>query len=335
MFQPAITGSLYWDGDNQDQSLYKYGLTPENDAPAEPRVMRFLSPEGERLIMSCDDGSFGVPSLSEGVYMMIPEMGVGEIASTKNVSHYSYEALKRGSIDIVTIGDSVPVVGGKPYFTQVLTEMLEPFGTINSNNIAVGGTVSEHWVPGTQLYEGSLKPLLPEADLVIISLGGNDLMQYVSNALNGGNIQVAIDGFEPFVLGVMDRVLSIVEDIHANNPEIDIVYCLYPNYTNSDMWKGSLGFAHTFVSQKVLEALDIVRASIPAAHRFILMDLYGASETLDLDDLLFDQLHFNSAGHEVYAEEIFRALGGARIGDALGMEKNFGIYKPDVDLAKP
>lgn len=335
MLQPAITGSLYWDGDMGDQSLYRYALTPQNDAPAEPRIMRFLSPDGERLVMSCDDGSFGVPSLSEGVYMMIPQMNDGEIASTKNVSHYTYEALKAGQIDVVTIGDSVPVVGGKPTFTEVLKEIMQPFGTINANNIAVGGTISEHWVPGTDLYENSLKPLLPETDLVVISLGGNDLLHYVNNALSGGNIQAAIDDFEPFVIEIMDRVLAIVEDIHSINPEIDVVYCLYPNYADSDMWKGQLGFAHSFVSTKVVEALDIVRASIPAGHRFILMDLYGATEDLDLDALLYDQLHFNTAGQEIYAEEIFRALGGARIGDSLGMEKNFGLYKPDMDLETP
>lgn len=263
--------------------------------------------------------------------MMIPEMEDGEIASTKNVSHYSYEALKNGHIDLVTIGDSVPVVGGKPTFTEVLDQMLQPFGTVNAQNIAVGGTVSENWVPGTSLFDNSLKPLLADADLLIISLGGNDLMHYVNNALNGGDLQGAIDGFESFVMEIMDRVLAIVDEVHATNPSVDIVYCLYPNYADSDMWKGQLGFAHSFVSTKVVEALEIVRASIPAAHRFILMDMYGASENFDLDELLYDQLHFNTAGQEVYAEEIFRSLGGARVGDTLGLEKNFGIYKPDPE----
>ena len=329
MFQPAVTGRIYLDGDGVDQSLYSFGLTPENDTVAEPRVMRFLSPEGERLIMSCEDGTFGIPSLQEGLYLMIPELSQDEVASTKNVSMHSYEALKNGHIDIVTIGDSVPVVGGNPNFTQVLETMLQPFGTVNANNIAVGGTVSENWVPGTSLFDNNLKPLLPDTDLLIISLGGNDLLYYVNNAMNGGNIQGAIDGFEPFVLEVMDRMLAIVDEVHKHNPDIDVVYCLYPNYADSNMWKNSLGFMHSFVSTKVVEALDIVRASIPAGKSFIMMDMYGASESLDLDALLSDQLHFNTAGHEIYAEEIFRALGGARVGDSLGLEKVFGIAKDE------
>jgi hypothetical protein len=68
----------------------------------------------------------------------------------------------------------------------------------------------------------------------------------------------------------------------------------------------------------------------------LLADMYGASHTLDapLDDYMVDELHFNSAGHTFYAEEIFKTLGGVLVGESplggdprspLGEEHNFSF----------
>ena len=48
----------------------------------------------------------------------------------------------------------------------------------------------------------------------------------------------------------------------------------------------------------------------------VLVDLFGLTPQLPqpLDDYLDDALHFNEVGHDLYAHEVFRALGGVIVG---------------------
>ena len=69
--------------------------------------------------------------------------------------------------------------------------------------------------------------------------------------------------------------------------------------------------------------------SCPSSRISSLVDLYNfflQRTDLDLDDVLYDDLHFNSQGHQIYAEQIFRALGGAEVGgEGLGTDGSWGL----------
>jgi lysophospholipase L1-like esterase len=221
------------------------------------------------------------------------------------------DAVAEGSVNMVTFGDSVPVQGDPSMFPDRIVEKLSELVTVNSTNVAIGGTISTDWLPGTSNFEQVLVPHLADADLIVISLGGNDVMGYAANAMSDpAGIAGAVDGLNDFLISVMGNVMAIVAEIRVHNPDVDIVYCLYPNYAKSDMWSSVVpAMFQTLVTDLVTTGLDLVRESIPSEEDVVLMDLYGATADVDLDLYLFDQLHFNDAGQDLYADEILKVLG--------------------------
>ena len=75
----------------------------------------------------------------------------------------------------MTFGDSVPVVGDAPMFPDRLATLIGDLAEVDSRNIAVGGTLSTDWVPGSNYFENRLRPNIADADVIVISVGGNDI----------------------------------------------------------------------------------------------------------------------------------------------------------------
>ena len=79
------------------------------------------------------------------------------------------------------------------------------------------------------------------------------------------------------------------------------------------------------------------RDSFTPEDDIVLVDLLGLTPDLPvpLDDYLADPLHFNDLGHDLYAHEVFRALGGVIVGEsilatppvALRSQQNFGYIE--------
>lgn len=325
--EAATSGLVYLDNDNSSTSTYDDQFDPRIDAPLKGIIVHLLGPDGFMdAVETCDDGVYGFDQLTEGVYIV--EFGIEDSEfTTKNRARYFPAALRKGDVHIITIGDSVPKVGDKPFFPERLGNLLSQFGKITNDNIAIPGTTSEHWLPGTFNFNKELAPRLPTADVVIISLGGNDVLQYVQeNAQDLSGIAAALENFPKFVQEIRERVLTIANAIRQVNPHLDIVYCLYPNYATSDLWNEMLYGFGDLVTGYVTEALSQVRASITPSDNILLVDLFGGTQNVDLDNILYDYLHFNDAGQQLYAEEIFVILGGVRIGDKpLGLVRNVGV----------
>ena len=70
---------------------------------------------------------------------------------------------RNGAIKLVTMGDSVPVVGDKPTFPDRLASLLGGLAPVENRNIAVGGTLSTHWLPGTSHCDNILLPEIADA----------------------------------------------------------------------------------------------------------------------------------------------------------------------------
>lgn len=329
---PSVSGRIYNDQDNSDESRYSQSFDSATDQGIGGVEVHLLGTSPLISGETCSDGSFAIGPLDDGVYLLEVGLEDGQSVTSKNRPARLPEAIREGAVTIVTFGDSIPVVGDSPFYPARLAEILAPLATIENINVAVGGTTSENWLPGTNLYENTLVPEIADADVIMISLGGNDVLYYANDAMsNIATVPAALEGLGEFLLEVMDNVMTTVDAIREINPNVDIVYGLYPNYAETDLWYSFLGGATVAISEKMVEGIEMVRATLDSTEDIVLIDLYGAWPGEVLNDYLYDQLHFNDAGQRAYAEEVFQALGGVRIGsDALGTEISMGCYNPDA-----
>ena len=180
--------------------------------------------------------------------------------------------------------------------------------------MAVPGSLSTQWVPGTGYFEDKVKPNVADADVIIISVGGNDITSSLDiSALQ--NIDKAIEDTYQLVSDIVENIRSMATEIRSINPDVDIVYCLYVDYGTATIqpW----GLASQFLPEgTITNILVSAREQVPSDEGIILADLFGASQSLmsPLDEYLYDALHFNDKGQTMYAEEVFQSLGGVLIG---------------------
>ena len=235
----------------------------------------------------------------------------------------------------MTFGDSLPVEGSSPFFPERLADLLAPLAEVESENVARGGSISTQWLPGTTFFENRLLPQVGDADLIIASIGGNDIMGHIdAGAL--ADPEGALAEIEVLVGEIVENVVAIADALREENPDVDFLYCLYVDYgsaTSTYPWS----VADQFLAEGAIAALlESALVQVPKDSNLIIADLFGASQALDdpLDDYLYDSLHFNDRGQTLYAEEIFKVLGGVLIGESplggeprspLGLEKTYSF----------
>jgi lysophospholipase L1-like esterase len=320
-----VLGQIYTDIDQSERSLWDGGSFGPTDEAVQGLTVTLIGANGSEQTETCEDGTFGFGDLEEGSYLTVVDWEDGTLCRTRNCQTGLAEAVESGRVKIVTLGDSVPVVGDAPFFPARLTDMLSPFADVENVNIAVGGTTSVDWVPGTPNFDQRFGPHLESADVVIVSLGGNDFLQYANEAF--ANPQEAIAGFPDFVREVMGRVLLIKDTVALQNPDADLVYLLYPDYSQSGTWSEQFGFAISIIQGLIADALEQILNELGPEEDILMVDFYGYfRETgLNLDAHLYDLLHFNDAGQQVYAERLFEVLGGVSIADEIGTNPRFAL----------
>ena len=332
---PGIEGLLYWDRDASNMSVHLAGYDESVDEPLAGARVRLLGPNGEQTVSSCRDGTFAFGPLEDGIYHVAPEQPEGTRCTRKNCAPSTAKALSKGEITVVTFGDSIPTEGDNTRFPSRLADLLGDLAEIDNRNVAVGGSTSPDWLPGTRNFEQQLGPHIEDADVIIVSLGGNDVTRYASNpAVLAGGVEGAIEGAYDVVEQVVANIQEILLAVRERNPSVDFVYCLYVDYSKAEQdrfWsliRGVLG------EDSVRDIHNRARTAIPDDQGIILVDVFGATEDLVVDDLLADTLHLNGAGHTLYAEEIFEVLGGVLVGESpiptygsspLGLEKIFSF----------
>jgi hypothetical protein len=161
---------------------------------------------------------------------------------------------------------------------------------------------------------------------VVVSLGGNDLQFFVQDSMGSGDLLGAAATFPGFIDGVLANGLTIIQEIQARAPHVDIVYCVYMNYLNTSEMQGLLGGFYDLAQGLLVGALDSVRTQFSAVDGVVLADMSSALGDELLDNYLMDFVHLSDQGHEFYAREVFMALGGAIVGDEpLGLDRLFGV----------
>jgi lysophospholipase L1-like esterase len=322
----VVRGRVYVDENRSDLSVLKNEYESGVDSPVQGQTMRLYGSGQVWEAETCEDGSFDFFDIQDGVYVVGPVGGDGDWwTTTKNSAGSFLKAVERGNVTLVTIGDSIPVVGDGNRFPTRLKKLIGQVVDVESRNIAIGGTTSPDWAPGKPAFV-NLIPHIADADVVIISLGGNDILglaiEMLSPLLSGGEVDIekTIEAAHALVNEIADNIRAMTVAIRAVKPEIDIVFCLYPDYTEAgDTFPWSL--APSILGEGGFEGIvEEARDALKAEDGVILADVYEASLGLNLDDYLHvangqaDPIHLGPRGHILYAEQIFLALGGVIVG---------------------
>jgi lysophospholipase L1-like esterase len=310
-----LSGMLYRDGDTSSASLHSQGYFPKFDDPIGGWTVRLLGYGVEWETASCGNGEFHFSGLDEGTYVFAPEAAPDTDCTSNNLPRRFPEAVREGHVTLVTIGDSVPKVGPKPFFPARTAWMVRRVAEVENRNVAVPGTTTIHWLPGGNLFETVLAPELPEADVVVISVGGNDVMGFIGGALgNPSRALIKLQGLEVFTQQVHDNVATIITEIQARAPHVDVVFCLYVNYAATTYWGKQAGPYADLLKVAGHNVLVKARGLLAAMPGVLIADMFGAWGDASADPLLIDSVHLSAAGHALYAEEIFKVLGGTSIG---------------------
>lgn len=328
--EAQVVGQLYTDADGADRSRYLAEVGA--DDPAVTAALTLLGGDEPQRFEACEDGRFSIDGLSDGAWLIAPPAD-GTCTRRNCARNFANAVQADGRAVIVTVGDSVPVIGDAPPFPERVKTLFEGVADIDSRNIAVPGSTSPEWIPNTNYY-ARLEAELDDADVVVISIGGNDILAMLSNPAVLSDIPGAIEDARALVVEIAGRVVDITTAIHATNPDIDVIFCLYPDYTQAvghQLWGLAGGLIGADTLREVLEgALDAIGPEEP----ILVADMRGALLGIDLTSYLYDALHFAHPGQVAYAEEIFEVLGGVLIGPSplgelgktpLGADRAYGF----------
>ncbi|MGM0575121.1 MAG: SGNH/GDSL hydrolase family protein [Myxococcota bacterium] len=322
---PAVSGRFYVDRDESAESLYEQFGSTEHDEPLSGRGVALVGTGGEAATESCPDGRFSFGAVAEGTWLVVPDLAAEEACTTHNCPRRFSEAVSEGAVKIVTIGDSVPHAGPHPHFPARLRTLVQPLAEAENVNVAVPGAVTDDWLPGSDYFEDRFAPHAGDADVVVVSVGGNDLKNYMGDLTSKSSDEVfgLLEAFPEYFEGVTGNIETILEEIRARAPEADIVYCIYPNYGNSETWQDMAGSFHAVIPGLVGSTFDDLRTAVAALDGVVIADIEASLGTDDVEPYLNDPLHMNDLGHQLYADRIFEALGGVVVGEEGGPETPF------------
>ncbi len=326
LVEPSIGGRVYEDGDCSAQSLRAQRFVAPADSGLGGELVQLLGahPAAERA--TCPDGTFAFGALPAGSYLLaLPRPGP---CTSNNRPVRLPDAIRSGAVTLVTFGDSIPAYGAEPFFPARLAALLRPLAPVSDVNLAVPGTMTTDWLPGTALFENTLAPELAAADVAIISLGGNDIQNFANcwSGCDPAELAARMEEFPAFFAEVLARIHIILDEVRARAPQADVVYLIYPNYGRSSFWAEYAGEWIGLVELVLDNTLRDMRRDLSRVPGVLLADLLAATAQEDLDRFLSDPLHLSDAGADFWAREVFQTLGGALVGpEPLGSERMFGF----------
>ena len=306
----AVTVYLYTDGDGASSTFYDQPQGPD-DAPLVGATVRLWSPgAAPRVALDCGPGRYGFLDLPPGPHQL--DVAVDRETTSNNVGRALSAAIARGDVKILTFGDSIPAYGPKPWFPTQLAELLDPLVAVDNVNQAIPGSQTVDWLPHTGNFDDLLAPHLADADVIVFSLGGNDLMDlaYGAEISSAAEALALLDELDVALVTIEANLASIYAALRAAAPDADILWFLYPNYAASENWAPYLGEYQELAAVLMAGKLDEVRERMAALEGVLIADMHGSLDKPTLDSYLWDELHLNVPGHRYYAEEVFMTLGG-------------------------
>lgn len=193
------------------------------------------------------------------------------------------------------VGDSTKSGGYLPYLEELLEEE-KGIKEVDFYNFGVKGSKTTQLLKRLQSEE--MKEVLPKADLVILTIGGNDIMKIVKD--NFSNLQLSI--FDKEREDYINNLYQIMNMIIRANPDTSIV--LVGVYNPFSHWFSDVKELDQIVSDWNVASQKVV-ANYPNAYFVHIEDLFlNSGESL----LYKDNFHPNDRGYELIAKRLNETL---------------------------
>ena len=325
-----VSGTVYADFPDYSQtdlfqrySGHDFGLPDIN--------VDLFSQNGDKLSATTDEnGDYIFSDVNDGKYLMFagtPEKA--EACTTHNDVENLAKWFKTDSIKYVAFGDSTTVYGDPVPYPARLNKILREFFTVDFKNAGVSGSTTSDWMPGPGGYYDRNKNLFKAADLIVVSLGGNDLADGAEN--------YSVEQAEAAMKQAEKNLETIINSLRLLNPDAVIVATVYPNYSLADTYwlqyvsSDWLGLIQAGMDGMIRDMRRYLSTNIPD---LILADCYMSFKGLDMNDYMHDPIHPNGKGHQIYAETVFRALGGVVVSNNEVLSHDFG-FRGDFEQKIP
>jgi len=227
--------------------------------------------------------------------------------------------------NIVLLGDSITTGFGLSENELSYGDYLENYYNAEVNNFAVNGLTTQGLID--KLSEEEVVSSITDADLICISIGGNDFLSIFQKALSETNdIQISSDGqmnissefvskfimdyssaFSAAAVSASENITQINDIIYSINPDADmIMQTVYNPFESADEQKNTvLSSLKTFSSLYMTTLNNAVKEVAPNTADIYLKFyekpyLYTNIENYDI--------HPNYLGHLLIAEEIVQTL---------------------------
>ncbi|MBS4176642.1 SGNH/GDSL hydrolase family protein [Lederbergia citrea] len=208
----------------------------------------------------------------------------------KNITIVSAgDSLTQGVGDIQELGGYIPYLKNK-------MENNKSIGTALFYNFGVKGNRTDQLL--ARLKQEQIKTAIEEADLVVITIGGNDVMQVFKENIMG----LHLNKFAEAETGYSERLTEIIETILLYNNQAEII--LLGIYNPFIKWFSDLKEMETVVKRWNHASYNVVSKYENA--RFVPVDdIFENNE----ESLLYtDYFHPNNRGYELIAERIYDYL---------------------------
>ncbi|MEJ9219588.1 GDSL-type esterase/lipase family protein [Paenibacillus glucanolyticus] len=261
---------------------------------------------------------------------------------------FADDVTAKNTYRIVTLGDSLTVgyepgmdLNSKPYgFVDRLYEQGLFYGRTEVTNLGIGGLKTDglnHYVqavadernitaeeiqPGLSSIDprtkqigaeaAKAKPVIADADLITITIGGNDMMSLVSTVGTLSDEQLKAKMQELFEL-YTDNVSAVITNLHTMNPDAAIVvadqYNPVPKIADEVAYAKLLASSGEFTElvEGVADGFASQGVDIKVAH---VAKKFVGSE-LTMTHILKDDIHPNQYGYETMASVFAETIWGS------------------------
>lgn len=249
--------------------------------------------------------SLQVTSSENNIAVSKPQQAINKPASTNNI----IKTKKPNTIQVVIMGDSIARGTGDDKgkgFSTYLPDYLKSqtakelaVENIAINGLKVAGLLEQLEAEPSQInqtQDNQLAQLIASADLVLISIGGNDL-----RSLRSTDVTTKEEEFKVLQESYLANLREIIKVIRKNNPKTQIVFVgIYNPYEKADT---------AFEDNKLLSTWNYnTQQVIEADAGVIFIPTYDLFKLNTKRYLAVDGLHPNTMGYQVISQRISKAI---------------------------
>ncbi|MEM5011677.1 SGNH/GDSL hydrolase family protein [Niallia taxi] len=254
------------------------------------------------LLSSCGNNtSFQKNNGKETVLAMKQEVPESFVSEELNVVAAG-DSLTQG------VGDSTGTGGYVPYL-QKLFQQEQGIGTVTIDNYGVKGNRTDQLLK--KIKSAEVKQSISDADMVILTIGGNDIMKVVRDHIS--NLQ--LDDFTPQMKTFETNLYNVLREIRKDNQQAAIV--LVGVYNPFTKWFADVDEMNDIVTEWNRTGENIL--TLYDNTYFVPIEQIFTDTTENL--LYTDYFHPNDKGYKLIADEIYTKVKENAIGEILATKR--------------